>query len=60
VFTEDKRPYSKQRLMRIGLDRLASTMTYHDVLRIIQRLDKRVASQLSASQWQTFVKQFLG
>lgn len=58
VFAEDKRPYSKQRLMRIGIDRLALTMSYEEILSIIQRLDKQIAGQVSVSQWQAFVEQF--
>lgn len=58
IFIGDKRPYSKQRLMRIGLDRLAAATPYAEVQRIVQRLAPGVADRCSETQWRAFRQQW--
>jgi hypothetical protein len=55
VFTGDKRPYTKQHLMRIGLDILAVQTSYRDISAHIQSLDERFVGQISETQWEEFV-----
>jgi hypothetical protein len=55
VFTGDKRPYTKQRLMRIGLNVLAVHTSYKNISAQIQSLDERLSGQISETQWEEFV-----
>ena len=60
TFKGDKRPYSKQRLMRIGLNRLAAVTQYSDIQRILQRLNAGFVDQISEARWKTFIDQLQG
>jgi hypothetical protein len=59
VFTSDKRPYTKQRLMRIGIDRVVRTMKYETLLDHIRSLcgrDEGLINYVTEDDWHSFVK----
>jgi hypothetical protein len=56
TFRDAKRPYTKQRLMRIGLDRVAKTMTYEELLDQIRKLEEGFIEHVTKDHWNAFVK----
>ena len=55
VFPDAKRMYTKQRLMRIDLARIAKTVSYQTIDQQLQTVAHQVGASITARQWQCFV-----
>jgi len=59
VFLDSKRPYTKDILMRIGVDIIAKEFTYKDIANYIQALDERMLSYVNHNLWDTFLEEII-
>ncbi len=56
AFLDAKRPYTKDLLMRISIDRVAGDMTYDDIINEIKFLDKTMVVNTTEEKWNYFIK----
>jgi len=56
TFLDAKRPYTKDLLMRISIDRVAGDMTYDDIINQIKFLDKTMVVNITEEKWNYFLK----
>jgi len=56
TFLDAKRPYTKDLLMRISIDRVAGDMTYDDIINQIKFLDKTMVVNITEEKWNYFHK----
>ena len=59
TFTDSKRPYTKQLLMRIAIDKVAQDMSYQDILNQISHLAETLRKDITKEKWETFVNSLL-
>lgn len=58
VFLDAKRPYTKDILMRLSIDKVADDMTYNKVVNQIRLLDETMLVNISEDKWIVFREQF--
>jgi len=56
VFLDAKRPYTKDVLMRISIDKAAQDMTYNQITALIESLDKKMLANVTEDKWDTFLE----
>lgn len=56
VFLGAKRPYTKDILMRISVDRVAKDMSYNEIINKIKSLDKRMLVNITEDKWKVFLE----
>ena len=58
TFLDAKRPYTKEVLMRLSVDKVAYDMTYDEIVNQIKSLDEIMLVHVSREAWTNFYKQF--
>lgn len=56
VFLDAKRPYTKDVLMRIGIDKIARDMTYDKIINQIKTLNGKMLVNLTEEKWSAFLE----
>ena len=56
VFIDAKRPYTKDILMRIDIDKVAQEFTYSEIIDQINSLDKRLLTNIIDDKWYEFIE----
>ena len=54
TFLDAKRPYTKEILMRIGIDKVANDMNYDQVRRQVESLDEKLLLNITKDKWDVF------
>ncbi|WP_207679321.1 hypothetical protein [Desulfonema magnum] len=54
TFIEDKRPYTKQTLMRVGLAEIAQDIFYDDISAQIRRTEDKLTEHFTRQVWDDF------
>ncbi|GBE01823.1 hypothetical protein BMS3Abin08_01258 [bacterium BMS3Abin08] len=54
TFLDAKRPYTKDVLMRLSVDKVADHMTYHEIIDQIKSLDETMLSNVGENTWNVF------
>ncbi|GBD98492.1 N-6 DNA Methylase [bacterium BMS3Abin07] len=54
TFLDAKRPYTKDILMRLSVDKVADHMTYHEIIDQIKSLDETMLSNVGEDSWNVF------
>jgi hypothetical protein len=57
TFLDAKRPYTKDILMRLSIDRVADDMTYDEIADQIKSLDETMLVNVSEDAWNIFCRQ---
>jgi len=55
VFIDAKRPYTKDILMRIDIDKVAQEFTYSEIINLIGFLDERSITNMTEDKWYEFL-----
>jgi hypothetical protein len=58
TFLDAKRPYTKEILMRLSVDKVAGDMTYDEITEQIKLLNETMLINLSEDKWIVFREQF--
>jgi hypothetical protein len=56
VFVDAKRPYTKDVLMRISVDKIAKDMIYNEIISQIKVLDKKMLANVTKDKWNEFLE----
>jgi N-6 DNA Methylase len=57
TFLDAKRPYTKDILMRISIDKVAKDMSYNEIINQIKSLDKKMLVNITEDKWKMFVEE---
>jgi len=55
TFLDAKRPYTKDILMRISIDKVAENISYNEIINQIKSLDKRILVNITEDKWKVFL-----
>ena len=58
VFSDAKRPYTKDILMRIAIDKIAEDLGYNQVLDKIKEFNFQFSDEVSFSKWEAYISSF--
>jgi len=56
VFTDAKRPYTKDILMRIGIDTIAYEFAYNDIIKRIEFMNEKLLLNMNEDRWYSFLE----
>jgi hypothetical protein len=55
TFLDAKRPYTKDILMRISIDKVAKDMSYNEIVNQIKSLDEKMLANVTEDKWKIFL-----
>jgi hypothetical protein len=55
TFLDAKRPYTKDILMRISIDKVSKDMSYNEIVNQIKSLDEKMLANVTEDKWKIFL-----